>query len=190
MHYNVDTSNSKFDFLSQRYSFSLLNESHREFYCSLYSNTTVMKKIAEPLDSMSLSQLFQRVLKHNGLGLSHESKSLNWIIRDLSTDQNVGIQGFKQKPYNPSEAEFGIMLSPKNHQKGIANESIAALIKYGFTEMEFSKLYANYTTQNKAIQRIAQNLDFNISSSEKQANSKYCWLTKQEFVTRLHLFEK
>lgn len=190
MQNNLNTSEPLFAFVSQRYYFSLLNETHRDFYHSLYSDKTVMEKIAEPLGLKSLSALFQHALKHNKLGLINDSKSLSWIIRDLPTNQIVGIQGFMQSSSNPSEAEFGIMLALGNHQKGIANESISALIKYGFTEMEFSKLYANYTTQNSAIQRIAENLDFNINNSQNRSHSMYCWLTKQEFVKRLHLFER
>lgn len=149
-----------------------------------------MEKIAEPISRTALSGLFQRVLKHNKLGLLNKSKSLNWVICDLATNQNVGIQGFAQNANHSLEAEFGIMLSLDSHQKGIANESIAAMISYGFLQMEFDKLYANYTIENRAIQRIAENLNFNISNTNNQTSKKYCWLTKQQFVERLPLFER
>lgn len=178
-----------FQFASRRFHFTLLEEKHRSFYQSLYTDKVVMEKIAAALDSKSVSTLFDQVLRKNTLSLTANSRSLYWVIVDSETGNYLGIQGFIQTTTVPQEAEFGIMLAQTNYQKGIANESISALIRFGFEHLKFENLFAHYTKQNAAIQRIAENLNFNIKTSGIDSEDRYCWMTDSEFRKNIALFK-
>ena len=176
-----------FSFSSPRYHYSLLNQSDYDLFRSLYSNKRIMKHIGKPLGLNSTAALFAHILKQHELVKTCESTLLFWTIQPIKTNNIAGIQGFIKKPGNPCEAEFGIMLQPGYQQEGIANESIPALINYGFNALKFDKLFANYSSANTAARRLAENINFNIVKVQNQPDREYCWLTRQAFMSQANL---
>jgi [ribosomal protein S5]-alanine N-acetyltransferase len=57
-------------------------------------------------------------------------------------------------------AEVGYMLHPDYHRKGIMKEALAAVIKYGFSQLTLHSITANVNPDNEASIRLLKCLNF------------------------------
>ena len=78
-----------------------------------------------------------------------ETKQLRLVIEEKSSEKKVGMIDLFD--YNPQHkrAGIGILIHPKNHQKGFASEALELLIKYSFFHLQLHQLYANMMFDNE-----------------------------------------
>lgn len=100
----------------------------------------------------------------------YEAKQLRLIIEDNNFKKPIGmIDLFNFNPQH-KRAGIGILINPKEQQKGFASEALQILINYSFSFLQLHQLYANITVDNKKSLQLFTKHNF------KQIGIKKDWL--------------
>lgn len=89
----------------------------------------------------------------------YEAKQLRLIIETKNKEVIGAIDLFDFNPQH-LRAGIGILISPKNQQKGYAAESIEIICNYAFTYLNLKQLYANINTNNKKSIQLFEKFKF------------------------------
>ena len=78
----------------------------------------------------------------------------------LKSGEHVGCAGLR--PYKPSEKvyELGFHLLPDYWGRGLASEAARGVMKYAFTALTATALFAGHNPNNKASRRLLEKLGF------------------------------
>ncbi len=100
----------------------------------------------------------------------YEAKQLRLIIEDNNSKKPIGMVDLFD--FNPQHkrAGIGILINPKEQQKGFASEALQILINYSFSFLQLHQLYANITVDNKKSLQLFTKHNF------KQIGIKKDWL--------------
>jgi len=91
----------------------------------------------------------------------HTKESVIFTIYHKRDKRPIGFVGFGRINWvNRNANIFATIGEPEYWGKGIAVEANKLLIKYGFTELNFHKIYAGIFTPNKRSLRAAEKLGF------------------------------
>lgn len=95
-------------------------------------------------------------------GLSTFNKSyLNFVIIDKQTDTAIGNCGYHTWYLDHDRAEIGYALYDDTHKrKGYMSEAVAAVLTYGFNEMNLYRIEAMAADYNTASLKILEKFGF------------------------------
>lgn len=83
--------------------------------------------------------------------------------------QYLGIAALRLEPNQ--QASIGCGLKRCNQGKGVSEEAMAALVDFGFNQLNVSRIYAETLSRNKAAIKLCTNLGFSIA--EERINDRY-----------------
>lgn len=109
------------------------------FYCSLYTDASLMRHIAAPMSHEAAVRSFHAALKQQG------DLRLIWTIAEHGPKPECGILGVFPKD---RAAEVGVMLLPPAQARGIAAEVIAAVADMLFKTGGFEWLWTRHAEGN------------------------------------------
>ncbi len=89
-----------------------------------------------------------------------------WPVFLLETGAHVGCCGLR--PHRPAERiyEIGVHLRAGQWGHGYAREASIAIIRYGFTRLQASALFAGHNPRNDASRHLLQELGFRYTHEE------------------------
>ena len=129
----------------------------KEFF-QLRSDKNVMQFIDRPLvqtmdDTMALIQKIADGHKKN--------ENITWAITLQNLPKLIGTIGFWQIDIENYRAEIGYLLHADQQGKGLMQEAIAMVLKYGFQFMKLHSVEANVNPANIASIKLLEKNKFN-----------------------------
>lgn len=124
---------------------------------AMRSNAEIMRYIPRPL-AVTLAD--SMVLIDNMLKGFEDKISINWAITLSGDDTLIGVAGFVRTNLANHSAEIGYLLNSKHHGKGIMNETVAAIINYGFNQLNLNRIEAVIDPENIASEKLLLKLGF------------------------------
>lgn len=109
---------------------------------------------------------------------------INWAITLKGNSRMIGTVGFVHMAPANNRAEVGYMLARPHHGKGIMQEAVEALIRFGVKEMGLHSVEAIIMSENSASARLIEKCGF-----ERVGLMKHYHLHRGEYVDSL-LYEK
>jgi len=113
---------------------------------ALRSNEEVIKYIArEPLKTMSEGEeKTQELVK-----FINNNESISWVINLTSEKKKIGSICLWNFSTDRKTAEVGYDLLPEYHNKGIMNEALKSVSRFGFNELQLNSIEAFTSKHNK-----------------------------------------
>jgi RimJ/RimL family protein N-acetyltransferase len=142
---------------STRLSMRSLTNDDETFYCSLYTDTDVMKFVGAPLSRDLAVSGFRKSLERMN-GSDFERRVV--VLVERATNQPIGISSVRIVNDKKGRAEVGTLLKPAAHEQGFAQECSIALITQAFTRHQIKELVAYSATGNSVIERLLTELGF------------------------------
>lgn len=130
----------------------IINEDANEMFL-LRSNPEIMKYIPREMPKTT-----DDALKHIAYmqGLLDNKECINWAICLKEDNKLIGNIGyFRMQPEN-HRAEVGYMLSTDFHGKGIMQEALTEIIRFGFEEMKLHSIEAVTDPENFASWKLLE----------------------------------
>lgn len=142
---------------SERLTMRSLSSGDEEFYCSLYTDSDVMRYVSAPLSRETALDGFRRSLD----GMQRPSFERRVVVLlDRQTQEPIGISSVRVLRGKPGRAEVGTLLKPAMHTKGFAQECSIALITQAFTRPRIDELIAHSAEGNAAVEQLLTELGF------------------------------
>ncbi len=82
----------------------------------------------------------------------------DWAITLRENGKMIGTCGFTNINTTHRVGEIGYVISPDYHRQGIAAEAAAAVIKFGFEELDLSRIEVRFIKENEASLKVAKKL--------------------------------
>lgn len=83
-----------------------------------------------------------------------------WFVTLTDNHQIIGDIGFKGKPDHQGIVEVGFGIIPDMHNKGIATESVGAIIEWALSSKKVQKIVAECLIDNTPSIRVLDKLNF------------------------------
>lgn len=127
------------------------------FYCSLYTNPTVMYFVAPALTPDQAQRGFLKTLD---LMQARPMACLLLVIVDRTTQRPVGLCGVPQFDADANTLEIGVMLLPDAQGKGYAKQSKIGLMQRLFSALPANEICIRYQPENSAAARSNRSIGF------------------------------
>ncbi|MFH0969688.1 MAG: GNAT family protein [Patescibacteria group bacterium] len=89
------------------------------------------------------------------------------------SEKHIGNISLQQIDLLNSSAEFAILLGDKNYWgKGIAKEASVLIVNHGFKELNLHRIYCGTSSENIAMQKLAEFLGMSEEGRRKEAQFK------------------
>jgi ribosomal-protein-alanine N-acetyltransferase len=85
---------------------------------------------------------------------------MRWGIERLDTCELIGTVGFNLWNQKHKRAEIGYELHPQHWGQGYASEAAAAVMAYGFNNLQLIRIGAVVFLENQASQHVLEKLGF------------------------------
>ncbi|PMG42030.1 GNAT family N-acetyltransferase [Shewanella sp. 10N.286.52.B9] len=144
-----------YSFNTQRLSMRLIQQGDFDIFVQLYSDPKTMRKICAPFEPKQIKQFFETAIQNN---LTPTKKYWVWVIEH--NNQAIGLQSLFAQQNQSNRADIGIMLLRQYNGKLLAEEATIGLISFGFSQLRFERIYAQYDSTNYATHRSTQKLGF------------------------------
>lgn len=134
----------------------IINDDANEMF-ALRSNPDIMKYIPR-----EMPKTIDDAIKHIEFmqGLLESNECINWGICMKEDNKLIGNIGyFRMQPEN-HRAEIGYMLDTKFHGKGIMQEALTEIIKYGFETMKLHSIEGVTDPENYASWKLLEKNGF------------------------------
>lgn len=99
------------------------------------------------------------------------NKSITWGISLKNEDNIIGTICLWNFSEDNKTAEVGFDLNPKFQGKGFMNESMMAIIDFGFTELKLSKIEAFTHRENENSKKLLEKNGFDLQEHRKDENN-------------------
>jgi RimJ/RimL family protein N-acetyltransferase len=120
-------------------------------YCHLYTDGALMQHIAAPLSMEAAQRSFVSACAQQ----SHDRQ--HWIIQHRDGDKDIGLVALFAKD---AAAEIGVMLIAGVHGRGMATESMQAIVDRAFAEGSLRLLWIRQQVSNVPVVAMMQRLGF------------------------------
>lgn len=82
----------------------------------------------------------------------------DWAITLRDGGKMIGTCGFTNINVTHHVGEIGYVINPDYHKKGFAAEAAAAVIKFGFEELDLARIEARFIDENEASLKVTKKL--------------------------------
>jgi ribosomal-protein-alanine N-acetyltransferase len=118
-----------------------------------------------------------------------------WVICFKNDPELIGFAGlrhFTGDGAEKSEVEILYGVAPAHSGKGIATEAAAAVLRYGFEEIEMAEIYAGADPPNAASLRVIKNLGMKFARKPliEGAENVYYMMSRGDYKIDLELDSK
>ena len=104
------------------------------------------------------------------LGIDGENM-FYWVITERDSDQMIGSICLWNFSKDRKTAEVGYDLSPKFQRKGIMNEALVSVLKYGFEKMSLSLIEAYTHRKNESSKKLLERNSFVFIENREDENN-------------------
>ncbi len=123
----------------------------------LRSDERIMQHIDRPRmhtdeEAMTLIQRFHTFEK--------SGEGINWGITLKGNNTIIGIVGLFNFNKENHRAEFGYLLHPDHHRKGIMREAAQPILEYGFKELRLHSICGQVKPENDASRKVLERSGF------------------------------
>ncbi|MDX2172459.1 MAG: GNAT family N-acetyltransferase [Bacteroidota bacterium] len=127
----------------------LSNEDFNDYYL-IRSDKEVMRALDKNPNSIEETKmLFNSILEN-----ANNNTAISWVINFKNNKKLIGYIGFHRIDIPHRRAEIGYALFFNQHRKGIMKEAMAAVIQYGFKNMNLHTIEANINKENIASRNL------------------------------------
>ncbi len=123
----------------------------------LRSDKNVMQFLDRPL-AQSMDDAIALIKKI--AGGHNENENITWAITLQKLPKLIGTIGFWRIDKENYRAEIGYLLHPGEQGKGLMQEAIAVVLKYGFETMKLHSVEANVNPANNASIKLLEKNNF------------------------------
>lgn len=169
-------------FATSQLSMRLITAADLPLFSQLYGDPKTMRKIAPAFDQPQIEQTFDIALSRTQ---DPQLRDWMWVIEHQH--KAIGLQSLTART-NLEHADAGIMILPSNQGKPFTMEASIAIVSFGFKQLNFSRIYAQFDATNLATKRILNRLNFTFIphgtlTSEVKGEQKTlsCYLDKQNW---------
>ncbi|WP_248765972.1 GNAT family N-acetyltransferase [Pseudomonas protegens] len=134
-----------------------LNAHDWELFLALHSDPENLRYVCDPLSRMQIEERFTSRLPHWDRDCDHW---LCLVIRDRHSGEELGFTGLRVSDRPSAEAEVGYLLAPGHQGKGLATESLRALMQYARHSLGIKRLVATVTDGNVASCQVLERCGF------------------------------
>ena len=99
-----------------------------------------------------------------------EQKAIWWVIEQKTDQLKLGYCGLFNMAHGPKSAEIGYGILKPFWRKGIASETITALISYGIHSLELHRIHASITPENLGSIKALVNNGFTLEGQLKDVD--------------------
>jgi Acetyltransferases, including N-acetylases of ribosomal proteins len=92
-----------------------------------------------------------------------------WQFAVFCGDDFAGLAGFKGTDRLNMKSEIGYWLKEEFQHRGIMTESVRALIKFGFSELDLNRIQIKCAPENVKSNKIPQRLGFTLEGIERDS---------------------
>ena len=82
----------------------------------------------------------------------------DWAVTLRDSGKMIGTCGFTRIDTTHHVGEIGYVINPDYHRQGLAAEAASAVIKFGFEELDLSRIEARFLRENEASLKVTKKL--------------------------------
>lgn len=127
---------------------------------------------AELADSMfySLALLSETGLRSWFKTLLGDPNRMRFMVQRVEDGATIGILGLERIDYRNQTAELaGLVIDPAERRRGWGTKAIETLIRYGFNDLNFNRLFARIYRLNQAAHRVVEKAGFQNEGTLREA---------------------
>jgi RimJ/RimL family protein N-acetyltransferase len=99
-----------------------------------------------------------------------KNESIFWVVTPKNQDRFLGTICIWKISREEAKAEIGYELLPENHGKGIMQEVIPEILRFGFEEMKLQTIEAELSPRNLKSVRLLEKNSFKLATTAGEAN--------------------
>ncbi len=151
-----------------------LSEQDWPLFLRLYQDPEVQRYISDPMDITDIRRRFELRL------MRWEKTASHWlclVIREKESGEAIGLTGFLAEWSPLQQAEVGYAMLPSYQGNGFAQESLLAVLAFGFRQCQFHKMKATVTVGNQASRRLLERCGFQLEGTLRdnyQLGGQWC----------------
>ena len=148
---------------TERLGFRKWGDNDLDLAIGLWSDIEVTKRI-DARGKLSREQITDRLFKE--IAVEQAWGVQYWPVFLLKNDQHVGVCGLRPYDSQHDILEIGFHLCSDQWRKGYATEAAHAIIRYAFTDLKVSGLFAGHHPKNEASRLLLKKLGFGYTHDE------------------------
>jgi [ribosomal protein S5]-alanine N-acetyltransferase len=150
------------------------------FYCSCYTDPRLMQHIGEPLSHEKASRSFKAAMKN---ATELPIRRYTWVMQEKISGVSVGLLALivDQTKTKLLNAELGNIMLTKFQNQGFTIEALSHLVNIAFKTTQLDVLFANYKTNNSAVNRVMKKLGFLCDITSRQDISNGQWVLSRQY---------
>jgi RimJ/RimL family protein N-acetyltransferase len=156
---------------------------------TIFSDPGVMHFIAEPWTRMAQAE----EALNSAMTSYRDGSNLIFAVELRATGELIGNVNLHRFFDSNRRCEVGYALASPHQGHGYATEALAAVIDYGFRELDMNRFEADINPANAASQRVLERLGFRKEGSMRErwiirgqkADSAFYGLLKSDWVARV-----
>jgi [ribosomal protein S5]-alanine N-acetyltransferase len=142
---------------TSRFSLRQLTNADGPSVLALRSDDRTMQHIGkEKLTTLAGAEAFINLITQ----ALQDNTGITWGIYLQGQEQAIGNLGFWRIIKEHHRAELGYMLHPNFWRQGIMSETLAAILNFGFNQLQFHSVEANVSPQNTASIKLLEKHHF------------------------------
>lgn len=141
-----------FTMQTERLKFTTYSSEHRDELISLFTDPEVMKHVGSGVMSQTEAEKLWRKLVDE---FYPNGKNTIWAVFARDDSRYVGHAALRPRPTKPAEWEISYFLKRSEWGNGFATEIASRLVEFGFTELQFTEIFATIDDDHAASIRVA-----------------------------------
>lgn len=143
-----------------------LNANDWELFLTLHSDPDNLRYVCDPLSRAQIEERFTSRLPHWNTNSTHW---LCLLINDRHSGEGLGFTGLRISNGDAAEAEVGYLLRPQHQGKGLAVESLRAVIEHARHTLGIKQLIATVTDGNAPSCKVLEKCGFAFLRRDERA---------------------
>lgn len=137
-----------------------------QLFLTLHNEPEALRYVCDPLSRAQIEERFASRLPHWHTGAEHW---LCLVIRARHSGEELGFTGLRMIAPHAAQAEVGYLLRSRHQGKGVATESLKALIEHAREGLGLKSLQATVTDGNHGSQHVLEKCGFVLERRVEQA---------------------
>lgn len=144
-----------FSIVSERLTFTKLAESDWELFKSIHCDPKLNQHIRTVMSEEAIRDTFEKELAPWSFESSHW---LTWIIRERTSNEQVGLISICSRDGAKRSAEVGFILLESSQGNGYATEAARCVIKFAMDTFSFERFTAVCSEEHVASRRVLEKI--------------------------------
>jgi RimJ/RimL family protein N-acetyltransferase len=141
-----------------------------DLYCGLYTDSDTMRFIGPPLSMQRAASSFKAALRSAAAPFDGP---LFLVIIEPASQLSLGLCAIQQ--IFMRRAETGVLINPAARGRGIATESLRAVIEWGFLSLPVERIWVRCSVHNIGAQRLFRTVGLSLQPAAGTERSEMIW---------------